>query len=75
MCTQINPKSRKLIAPASACLALGLLLAMIFHPDAPSARNLLHFVCGMLIGVSGSVNLSIVWKNSRQRRLGSGPRP
>ena len=46
MCMQINSKSRKLIAIAAACLSLGLLLPMVFHPDAPSTRNLLHFVCG-----------------------------
>jgi hypothetical protein len=76
MCTEINPhinsKNRKLTALASACLALGLLLAMVFHPDSPSGRSLLHFVCGMLIGLSATINLSVVWKKSRQ--AGSGPR-
>ena len=74
MCTETNPKNRKLIALASACLAVGLMLPMLFHPDAPAARNLLDFVRGLLIGVSGSVNLLVVWRKSRQRRLGIGPR-
>ena len=68
MCTETNPKNRKLIALASTCLAVGLMLPMLFHPDAPSTRNLLDFVRGALIGVSGSVNLLLVWKNSRERR-------
>jgi hypothetical protein len=73
MCTEINSKSRKLFAMASVCLAVGLLLPMLFHPAAQPARNLLHFVCGLLLGLSMSVNLAMVWKNSRQRRIG-GPR-
>ncbi len=75
MCLVNDSKARRFqIALASACLALGLMLPMLFHPEAPSARNLLDFVRGLLIGVSGSINLSLVWRNSRQRRLGSGPR-
>ncbi len=74
MCTEMTTKSRKLFAMASVCLAVGLLLPMLFHPSAPSARNLLHFVCGLLLGLSMSINLSMAWKNSRQRRLGSGSR-
>jgi len=74
MCREIDPKSRKLFAMALACLTVGLLLPMLFHPAAQSARNLLHFVCGLLLGLSLSINLSMVWKSSRQRRLGGGPR-
>ncbi len=70
MCTEVNPNKRKLIAFASACLAVGLMLPMLFHPDAPAARNLLDFVRGLLIGVSGSINLLVVWKSSRRRRFG-----
>jgi hypothetical protein len=74
MCTETTTKSRKLFAMASVSLAVGLLLPMLSHPVTPSARNLLHFVCGLLLGISMSSNLSMAWKNSRQRRLGSGPR-
>jgi hypothetical protein len=70
MCRETDPKSRKLIALASACLAIGLVLPMLLHPSEQSSRNLLHFVCGALLGLSISVNLSMVWKNSRRRRLG-----
>ncbi len=70
MCTEINSKSRKLFAMASVCLAVGLLLPMLFHPAAQPPRNLLHFVCGVLLGLSMSVNLAMAWKNSRKRRLG-----
>ncbi len=68
MCRETDPKSRKLIAMASGWLAIGLLLPMLLHPSGQSSRNLLHFVCGLLIGMSLSINLSIVWKNSRRRR-------
>jgi hypothetical protein len=74
MCREINPKSRKLFSLASASLALGLVLPMLLHPSGQSSRNLLHFVCGLLIGMSLSINLGLVWKNARQRRLGSAPR-
>jgi hypothetical protein len=70
MCTEINSKSRKLMALASGWLALGLVLPMLLHPSGQSSRNLLHFVCGLLIGMSLSINLGLVWKNSRRRRLG-----
>ena len=70
MCTEINSKSRKLMALASGWLALGLVLPMLLHPSGQSSRNLLHFVCGLLIGMSLSINLVLVWKNSRRRRLG-----
>jgi len=75
MCPPNQSKNyRHLVAFASACLALALLLPMVFHPEAQSACNLLHFVCGMLIGVSGTVNLSLVRRKSRRQRLGDGPR-
>jgi predicted ABC-type exoprotein transport system permease subunit len=75
MCVLGSTKNyRYLIALASSCLALGLLLPMVFHPEAGTSRNFLHFVCGMLIGMSGSINLSLVWRKSRQRRLSIGPR-
>jgi hypothetical protein len=74
MCTEMNSKSRKLSAIASACLAIGLPLLILLHPAQQSARNLLHFIGGLLLGLSISINLSLVWKNSRQRRLSGGPR-
>jgi hypothetical protein len=73
MCTEINTKSRKLIAMASACLSIGLVLPMLLHPPTQSSRNLLHFVCGLLIGMSLSINLGMFWKNSRRRRTENGP--
>ncbi len=75
MCLLNNTRNHRfLISFASACLALGLLLPTVFHPEADTSRNFLHFICGMLIGISASINLSLVWRKSRQQRLGSGPR-
>jgi hypothetical protein len=74
MCLQANSKSRRLFAIASGCLAVGLLLPTIFHPTTPFTLSLLEFTRGLLLGVSMTVNLSMVWINSRQRRIGSGPR-
>jgi hypothetical protein len=68
MCREITTKNRKLVALASGCLSIGLVLPMLLHPATPSARNLLHFACGLLIGMSLTINLGMVWKNSRQRR-------
>jgi hypothetical protein len=72
MCVLNDAKSRKLYSFAAACLALGLLLPMSFHPVTEFNRNLLHFVCGLLIGMSLSINLGMVWRSSRQRRTESG---
>jgi hypothetical protein len=74
MCLLDSAKNHRfLIALASSCLALGLLLPMVFHPAAGTPRNFLHFICGLLIGLSLSINLSLVWRKSRERRLGDGP--
>jgi len=40
---------------------------MIFHPAGQAALNVLHFVRGLLIGLSLSVNLGVLWKARRQR--------
>ena len=73
MCVLNDAKSRKLYSSAVACLVVGLLLPISFHPVTQFNRNLLHFVCGLLLGLSMSMNLSLVWKNSRRRRMQNGP--
>jgi hypothetical protein len=68
MCVQdSSPRRQKLAALANLCLAIGLLLPMIFHPAGQAALNVLHFVRGLLIGLSLSVNLGVLWKARRQR--------
>jgi hypothetical protein len=59
-----------MIAFGSLCLAIGLLLPMIFHPAGASEINLLHFFRGLLLGLAITVNFGVVWKTSRQRRSG-----
>lgn len=72
MCLQNESKGRnRLIALGAACLAAGLLLPQSFHPAGGLGLNLLHFVSGLLIGISLSVNLMAVWKASRKRRSDS----
>jgi hypothetical protein len=72
MCVRDNsPQRRKLVALASLCLAIGLLLPMMFHPSGQTELNALHFLRGLLIGMSLSVNLGVLWKNRRQQRTGS----
>jgi hypothetical protein len=58
------------MAFASACLALGLLLPLAFHPTSGLETNIVHFFRGLLIGLSATLNLGMVWKTSRQRRSG-----
>jgi hypothetical protein len=59
-----------MIAFGSLCLSVGLLLPMIFHPTGTSEIDLLHFLRGLLLGVSIAVNFGAVGKTSRQRSGG-----
>jgi hypothetical protein len=74
MCQEITANNRKLVALASGCLSIGLVLSLLLHPSTQSARNVLHFICGMLLGLSLSINLGMVWKSARQRRMRNDPR-
>lgn len=72
MCVQNETKGRNAyITLGMSCLAVGLLLPQIFHPAEGLSLNLLHFVSGLLIGISLSVNLVGVWRASRKRRSDS----
>ena len=59
------------LAVGILCLAVGLMLTLFLHPAKGPALNLLHFVSGLLIGISLSVTLMALWKAARKRRSDS----
>ena len=72
MCLRTQSKShRSLVAIATLCLAVGLLLPEIVHPAKGLGLDMVDFVRGLLIGVSLSINLLTAWKSGRKRRSGS----
>ena len=63
-----SPQHRRLLVLANLCLVIGLLLPMVFHLAGGTPVNVLHFVRGLLIGLSLSLNLGVLWKTRRRRR-------
>ena len=71
MCLQTQVRGRRyLMAVAAFCLAAGLLLPEIVHPAKGPGLDMVDFLRGLLIGVSLSINLLLVWKKGRNRRSG-----
>jgi uncharacterized membrane protein YccC len=54
---QLDAKTRRIMALANACLAIGLLLRLFVHPAHAMARDWLDAVIGCLLGFSVVVNL------------------
>jgi hypothetical protein len=65
---QLDPKSRHVRAIANISLVVGLLLWLFVHPSGQIERNWLHFVCGLLVGLSICINL---FGLGRARRCGA----
>ena len=63
-----EPKS--LLALAMMCLAVAILWPNLFHPVTQLGKNLTHFACGMLLGISLAINLRALWMKRRQRLCG-----
>jgi hypothetical protein len=53
---------------ANLALVLGLVLPMIFHPVTGLGKSVLHFVCGMMLGLSITANLLGLYCIRRQRQ-------
>ena len=62
---QLDPKSRHMRAMGNIALIIGLLLWLLFHPSGQIERNWLHFVCGLLVGLSIGINLFGLWRAQR----------
>ncbi len=79
MCIPVQPLDRKgrlLLFIANISLVIGLLLwnfREYVWASNPVARDLLHAVCGFLLGLSITINLRMVMLNRRRRddRTGS----
>ncbi len=64
-----EPKS--LLAVAMLCLVVAILWPNLFHPVTQLGKNLTHFACGMLLGISLVINLRGLWIKRRQRLCGN----
>ncbi len=53
----MDQRTRRMVALANLGLAVGLSLNLFVHPESAMARDLVHGVSGMLMGVSLGVNL------------------
>lgn len=50
------------------CLVIGLLCQMFFHPATEVGRDLVHGLCGLLIGLSLGLLVGSAFMIRRQRR-------
>jgi uncharacterized membrane protein len=64
---RLDPKSRLALGIGNFSLAAGLLMLNSSHPSSQIARNWLHGVGGMLLGISIGVNLMRLIANRRCR--------
>lgn len=52
---------------SSLAVAVGLLLWLFVHPGTPWIDDAIHFVTGLLLGVSLIINLRVLWRMRRGR--------
>ena len=65
MCLHKQLNQSKLMPIGMLCLAVGLMLSMIFHPATALGVNSIHFASGFLLGLSIVLNLAGVWRRSK----------
>lgn len=54
----LDPQSRRRMAIANACLAVGLLLDLFAHPAGHTANIAVHAAAGVLLGFSITMHLA-----------------
>jgi hypothetical protein len=55
--SQLDPKTRRLVALANLSMAVGLVLFTFVHPSSQMAKNWTQGVSGFLLGLSITINL------------------
>ena len=68
MLRNADPKTRFMIAGANLCLFTGLMLRLFVHPESRNMNYAIHFVFGVLLGISIALNLYAV---RRRKHAGS----
>lgn len=61
-------KTRIMMAGANLCLFTGLVLWLFAHPALLGLKDAVHFICGLLLGISIALNL-----HAFRRRKHAGP--
>jgi hypothetical protein len=62
---QFDPKLRRQVALGTLCLSGGLALMLFVQPSGQIAKDAVHGIAGMLIGISLGVNLFAVGMSRR----------
>ena len=65
MLKNTDPKTRFILAWANLCLFAGLMLWLFAHPASQDLKNLVHFVAGLLLGVSIALNFHALRRRRR----------
>ena len=61
----LDPKVRRFVALGSACLALGLPLQLLVHPQGQGPKMFVHALYGFLLGLAISFNFAALWLKRR----------
>ena len=64
-----DQRTRRMVALANLGLALGLSLNLFVHPEGAMARDWVHGVSGMLMGISLGVNFFRLRRSQRCARV------
>ena len=60
MLRNVDQKTRAMMVSANLCLFLALMLWLLVHPVSHGVKDVLHFACGLLLGISIALNLHSV---------------
>jgi hypothetical protein len=64
---QRDPRTRAKVVIANLSLSIGLILWAFVHPSSVVGRDAVHFVVGLLFGLSITINLITARRNRRIR--------
>ena len=68
---RMDQRTRRMVALSNLGLAVGLSLNLFVHPQSAMARDWVHGVSGMLMGISLGVNLFGLRRSERCARVGA----
>ncbi|MFP5237738.1 MAG: hypothetical protein ACLGSD_17720 [Acidobacteriota bacterium] len=60
MLRNMDSKTRNIMASANLCLVTALVLWLLVHPASHGFKDAIHFLCGLLLGVSIALNLHAI---------------
>ena len=62
---KLNPRLRRQLALANACLAIGLVMWVCIHPSNATLLNVRDAIVGFLLGLSLAANVLTLFKARR----------